>query len=419
MNYDNETPQPSNSRPPEPPELPELPEREGKARERRRRRQEMARPSASLPRASLPRNLPSQLRPAGGFRLPTNVHLPKSRTPYYVAGGVVIAVILLAILGRLTGGSSRVTTPPNGLWLGTEWTYGLDPNRKVTDLVSRLRDHQIGTVYAWVSWLKGDDKNWGGRKDGSNQFAEVEDSVKTFVRDFKSQYPESHLYGWISVPVGDINNGLSIKDADTQTRIVDFSKHVVNDLGFDGLSLNIEPVWNNDQDFLALLKKVRDAVGDKVFISVAVPPDWSPIGAGIPVPPLIVPGTVWDDKYKQSVGLVVDEMALMAYNSGLKNAADYSSWMAYQVKTYADAIAGLDSGAGPGVELMVGIPTYDAEPPGHDPLVENVPSAVQGIKLGLQQAGDNARYVQGVALYADWETDEPEWTQFMMTWVRR
>jgi len=41
--------------------------------------------------------------------------------------------------------------------------------------------------------------------------------------------------------------------------------------------------------------------------------------------------------------------------------------------------------------------------------VENIDSAVNGVKLGLQQAGDAAKYVTGLAIYADWTTDYTEW----------
>jgi hypothetical protein len=198
-----------------------------------------------------------------------------------------------------------------------------------------------------------------------------------------------------------------------QQIVADFSARVTNEFGFDGVFLNIEPVWNNDQNFLALLRKVRAAVGNQVPISAAIPPDWSPVGANIPVPPLIVPGTVWDRDYKQSVALLVNEMAVMAYNSGLSSAADYSLWMAYQVRTFAQTVEEL----GGGTDIVIGIPTYDAEPPGHDPNVETIPAAVEGVRAGLQQAGDAAEFVRGLGVYADWETDETEWAAFKQSWV--
>jgi hypothetical protein len=106
-------------------------------------------------------------------------------------------------------------------------------------------------------------------------------------------------------------------------------------------------------------------------------------------------------------------MAVMAYNSGLSSPEDYSQWMAYQVRAYAEAISEI----GEGTELIIGIPTYEAEPPGHDPLVENVESALRGISEALAESGEAATYVQGVAIFAEWTTDDTEWQQFA-AWLR-
>lgn len=386
--------------------------RRGRARERQRRRSEQR---AAMVRPAGSRTARSQLVPSGALKIP-ELRIPESRYLIYGAGALLLVLGILAVLGQFKSASAPPETPPNGLWLGTEWTYALDEQAEVEDLVQRLREHRIGTVYAWVSWLK-DDLSWGGRRDGTNEFSEVEPVVENFVQEFKELYPESILYGWVSVPVGSAPHDMG--DADVQQAVADFSQRVMTEFGFDGVFLNIEPVWNNDTTFLTLLSKVREAIGDTALISTAIPPDWSPLGVDIPVPPLIVPGTVWDERYKQSVALIVDELAVMAYNSGLSRAPDYSEWVAYQTATYAGALSALDTGAGAGAHVMIGIPTYEAELPAHDPLVENIPSAIDGVKLGLQQAGNDARYVRGVAIYADWETDETEWSQLMMNWVNQ
>ena len=224
----------------------------------------------------------------------------------------------------------------------------------------------------------------------------------------KEAYPQVNLHGWVSFPANLGEDGYRLDDEELQQSIADFSASVVNELGYDGVFLNIEPVWDGDEAFLSLLRKVRTSVGENTPVSVAVPPDWSPEDADIPVPPLIVPGTVWSREYKQSVALLTNQMAIMAYNSGLSEADDYVEWMAYQVETFAEAVGEL----GEGTNVIIGIPTYDAEPPGHDPAVENVLSALQGYSLGLAQAGEDAAFVQGIAVYADWETDETEWAQF-------
>jgi hypothetical protein len=192
----------------------------------------------------------------------------------------------------------------------------------------------------------------------------------------------------------------------------------VEDLGFDGVFLNVEQIWNGDEDFLALLRTVRAALDEETPIAVAIPPDWSPLEVDIPVPPNIVPGTVWDKEYKQRVALLTNQMAVMAYNSGLNSAEDfdrddYIEWMAYQVEVFAEAVGELETET----QLVIGIPSYGPELPAHDPLVENVASALEGVRLGISRIGERAQYVQGVAIYASWETDENEWAQFKSGWV--
>ena len=111
---------------------------------------------------------------------------------------------------------------------------------------------------------------------------------------------------------------------------------------------------------------------------MAVPPDWSPLEAEVPVPPLMLPGTEWSRAYKQNVALLSDQMAVMSYHSWLTSANDYEQWMAYQVSTFAEAVSAL----GEGTTVMIGVPTYDAELPAHDPDVENVVTALNGCGPG-------------------------------------
>jgi hypothetical protein len=330
------------------------------------------------------------------------IRLPGGRAGVYVVGSVLFVVLVVYVLGRIR--NEPTGNPPNAVWIGTEWTYAVHDDATMQDFVRNLRDHEIGTVYAWVSWLQAD-QTWRGAANF--------DAVQSFARQFKQFYPEAQLYGWVSFPVDLDVGSYRLDNVGLQQIVADFSAQVTNDFGFDGVFLNIEPVWNDDQNFLALLRKVRSAVGNEVPISAAIPPDWSPLGANIPVPPQIVPGTVWESEYKQSVALLVNEMAVMAYNSGLSSPSDYSLWMAYQVRTYAQIVDEL----GGGTEIVIGIPTYDAELPGHDPNVETIAAAVEGVRSGLLEAGDAAAFVRGLGVYADWETDDTEWASFKQSWV--
>lgn len=355
----------------------------------------------------------SQVTPAGsgGFRLPTG-NFQRWLPILYVVGGLVLIVGIVIALNLFKNEEESI--PPDAIWLGTEWTYAESDPEQIRALAGRLKDHNISTVYAWVSWLK-EDGTWAGRRSGTNQFIEMETNVRAFVTAFREAYPDATLYGWLGFPVELGADGYRLDEPDMQERVADFSLKIVEDLGFDGVFLNVEQVWNdNADDFVNLLIKVRSRMGEAGLIAAAIPPDWSPAEANIPKPPLIRPGTEWDKRFKQRVALLTDQMAIMAYNSGLSDPNDYVQWVAYQVQTYAQAVHELDGGA----QIIIGIPTYDDELPGHDTRVENVPSALTGVKVGLQASGEAAVRIYGVAMYAAWTTDDTEWQQYFEEWAR-
>ena len=220
-----------------------------------------------------------------------------------------------------------------------------------------------------------------------NQLAEMEPNIKQFVEQYNAAYPQGQLYGWISFPAGVV----SLEDRTLHTRVAELATLLVTDYGFDGVYLNVEPVTDGDEDFLRLLRAVRLALDevaetsgrDAIPIAAAIPPDWRPSDPTIPYGPLITDVFEWGKEYKQSVALLVDEMLIMSYQSGLQRAADYSAWVAYQTKAYAEAAAAVDVGT----NVLIGVPTYPAEPPGHDPAVENVQSAIVRVTVWLVTGG--------------------------------
>ncbi|MCK6580154.1 MAG: hypothetical protein L6Q98_18845 [Anaerolineae bacterium] len=373
----------------------------GRARARqaqRRRQHQMA--SAIATRAQLTR----KLRPLGQFRLPS-IRLSINRAVVGVIGAALFTALLVFVLGRLRNETEQ--THANALWIGPEWTYEAHTDADIQAFAQQLRAREIGLIYAWVSWLQ-PNETWSGE-------AEFGD-VQTFVMQFRAAYPDARLYGWVSLPVEDDEEGSRLSRPAIQEQVAAFSQRIVSEFGFDGVFVNVDPVSgvrDGDQDFLSLLRAVRAAVGLDTPVSAALPPDWSPSNAAIALPPLIAPNTEWQTAYKQSVALLVDQMAVMTYQSGYASADEYSAWVAYQVKAYASAVAELSTP----VEILIGVPTYPAASPGHDPAVENIASAVQGIRAGLDQAGTAARYITGVAIYAGWETDEEEWSAYQRAWV--
>ncbi len=375
-------------------------ERKNRARERHERRK--ARQQGSPLPDSL-RGTPRHLTPAGGFKLP-EIRLPQLRILLYGVAGIIIILVVIAALGRFSENSRQ--TGSNAIWLGTEWTYDRPTPEAITALADRLRGHQIGTVYAWVSLLQPN-----GTWTETIKLSEV----SGFVEQFRQAYPDARLYGWLSVAAQGENGDNRLGEPALQQQVADFSRRVTEDFGFDGVFLNIVPVLNGDENYLALLRRVRATLGENTLLAVAVPPDWTPPDESVPQPPQIAPGTIWEADYKKRVAILANQMVITAYNSGLTSADDYQAWVAYQVKTFAEVIASMTTNT----ELLIGIPSYDTASPEHLPEVENIGTAAAGVHAGLTQAGETARTVVGAAIYAEWDTDENDWTQFRRIWLRR
>lgn len=371
--------------------------RRGRARERHLRRRErsggMAQPMG-LPRP--------QLRPAGGLDLPT-INIPGSRLILYAVGAGLFLIAVILFIANLK--PPEASAGPNAIWIGTQYTHDEPGEEQVRALAARLREHQIGTVFAWVSLLQSNNA-WLDTLKLSD--------VRTFTEQFKAAYPDSQLLGWLSIDAQPVNGQPRLADEATRRSISDFSRRMTQEFGFDGVILNVVPVLDNDENYLLLLRSVRQNLGEGFTLAAAVPPDWAPTTPGVPRSPGIAPGTEWSAEYKQRVALIADTLVLAAYNSGLTDSASYSEWMAYQVSAFSQAVAELGSET----RLLVGVPAYAAQLPAHDPAVENVAAAIAGIRSGLTGAGAAAALVRGLAVYAEWEMTEADWLTIREDWLQ-
>ncbi|MDX1995330.1 MAG: hypothetical protein SF029_23300 [bacterium] len=394
-----------------------------RARERQMRRQQRGQAVESgtggLPPRATPasgrfesRTLPPrpslrQTAPPREFRLPA---IPFLREIALGAAGLAFMVGLIALVGAFRGRPAEAA--PNALWLGQDWTYQQQNEETMRVLARELRDHRVGAVYAWVGWLQ-ENNTWAGSDSGTNSFLQVENEVLTFAELFNTASPSSDLYAWIQVPASLGEQGYRLGNAELQESIASFGLELITRFGFDGVFVDVDVVANGDESYLALLRRLRATLPETALVAVALPPDWTPVDSPIPQPDLIAPGTVFEEAYKQRVALLADQVVIRAFNSYLETPEDYTTWMAYQVETYARAVDVLATGT----EVLIGIPTYSDEPPAHQQRVENIQTAVDGVRAGLQQAGDARRAVRGVAIYADWETDDDEWLQYRQAWL--
>jgi hypothetical protein len=169
-----------------------------------------------------------------------------------------------------------------------------------------------------------------------------------------------------------------------------------------GVHLNIEPLPDGDQNFLKLLDEMRVALPVGKLISVAAyppPTRWHPL-----------PDVHWEEGYFREVASRCDHLAVMMYDAAQKIPKAYQRLMADWTAEVLDWSQGKS--------VLLGVPIYDDAGVGyHDPKVEYLRHALLGIHRGLSRKPVPPHY-QGVAVYCDWETSNPEWKYFREHFLR-
>jgi spore germination protein YaaH len=179
------------------------------------------------------------------------------------------------------------------------------------------------------------------------------------------------------------------------------------DEGFDGVHLDIEPIDDGNDEFLSLLQAVRTAVGPKAILSV------STIHPG-PIRLIFAPNFVWTPEYYGRVGALVDQVVVMAYDTAIPTSSLYRRYLAYAARTVTEEMVASKARA----RVLVGIPTYDESGLMHRAGVETPENAILGVVAGLRGLGGGGTF-EGIAIYAEWTTDESEWRTYERLWRGR
>jgi hypothetical protein len=176
---------------------------------------------------------------------------------------------------------------------------------------------------------------------------------------------------------------------------------------FDGIVLDIEPA--GDPAFFASFKKLMaeirvsfDGMGLKnKKIGVAAPQhtDKTP-----------KPNWGWNSSDYYYIARYVNDVIAMTYDSGLKDEAQYRSWLSDQTTRILQGVSGaawnFDAAhpkATNGVRVLIGLPGFYTLTKAHDPNVENVAHGAPGIFDGLSvlKSKDltSLSYFQGATMY--------------------
>lgn len=275
------------------------------------------------------------------------------------------------------------------VWMGVTWSMDEQSRDTVEQLAESLKVQQVDDLYVYVSYLKAGDL-----------FNPTYDHAQEFVTTLKQANPELRVLAWIGVPISIMQpDGTYIEnrlesDAIRQ-QIAEFSAFTVTELGFDGVHLNAELIPNGDDAFIKTLQLINQTLPENAYFSSTA--HALRLDKQVTTSPYPTMGHHWSSDYLRDVAEHVDQIALMAYDSGLSFPRDYLHWMIYQVEASQQALADTST------ELIIGLPTSEEWTPSHQTQAETILVALNGVQAGHTSGLD------GIGVYPYWDTDDAEW----------
>jgi glycosyl hydrolase family 18 (putative chitinase) len=287
----------------------------------------------------------------------------------------------------------------NAVWLEHRWLEREHSPDEMRALLSALAARGVAYVYPHLIPFNG---------TGALP-AHSREQMRAFLAVARQAAPGVKVLPW----VGGLRIGyrrqragsLDLADLGQRQRIVAECRGLIDE-GFDGIHLNVEPVDDGNVEFLSLLRALRTAIGpDRVLSLSAIRPG--------PLRLPFAPNFLWTPEYYARIGEVADQIVVMAYDTALPTPSSYRRYLSYVARSVTTGLAPSSR-----ARVLVGIPTYDETGLMHRAGVETPENALAGLVAGLRGLGTGGTF-EGVALYAEWTTDDTEWDTYERLWRGR
>ncbi len=289
----------------------------------------------------------------------------------------------------------------DAVWLGHAWVDGHKGEADLTTLTRQLAGTGVRDLYVHTGPLE---------HDGSLSPASYAQAAR-FVADVHRALPGLRVQAWLGDVVAPEEDGLHLDQPAVRDRITASAGQVLA-LGFDGVHFDLEPVRSGSAGFLALLDQVhRLTAGRGVPLSVATPQIDPLPGLHTVSTALADHGKWWPQAYFGEVARRVEQVAVMAYDTGMPLESLYGGYVAQQTTLALEATPR-------GTDLLIGLPAYWDDSFGHHGSAETVAAAVRGARLSLGRHAP-ARQTFGLALYADFSATAADWAAFHSAWSDR
>jgi hypothetical protein len=314
-----------------------------------------------------------------------------------LAGSIVLAWLAWSPAGDF--GVHPFNQDRNAVWLEHRWLEKEHSRAEMHELLASLSRH--GVVYVYPHLIPFNAA--GGLPVHSRE------QMRQFLAVAREAAPGLKVLPWVGgLRVGyrrQRAGSIDLGDLGQRQRIVAECRGLMDE-GFDGIHVNVEPVDDGNVEFLSLLRALRTAIGPDRLLSL------SAIRPG-PVRLPFAPNFLWTRAYYARIAEVADQIVIMAYDTALPTPSLYRRYLSYVAITVTSRL--LSNGR---TRVLVGIPTYDETGLMHRREVETPENALVGLVAGLRGLGAGGTF-EGVALYAEWTTDDTEWAVYDRIWRNR
>ncbi len=313
--------------------------------------------------------------------------------------GALLAVLLLGLVLDYCAYpyfAHPVGTSPNrgenGLWLRYTWYFGTDAD--TARLAQKLQREQIQYAYFHVRDVS---------PGGALRFHKPA-PAGALTRALHRQVPSTKLLAWVYVGNSAGRGAVDLSKPAVRKKLAAEAIWLVTVCGFDGVQWDYEICPSGDANFRALLRETRAALPPGKLLSAAVSL-WLP-------GPLVHYG--WTDADFAAAAPLCDQMAVMCYDSGIYLPRGYV-WLVHQQVVHVSAAAWRGN---PKCRVLFGLPTYAAGGLSHHAHAENIGMALIRVREGMADPKAAPQGVAGVALFADYTTQESEWDIYRRWWLR-
>ncbi len=288
----------------------------------------------------------------------------------------------------------RLNRGENGLWLRYTWYFGQYDDAQLTALTARVRRGQIRYLYCHVRYL---------RSDGTLKFR-YPATARRLTSALHRELPGVKLLAWVYVGAEGEHPPVQLADARVRQTAVREAAWLVRECGFDGIQWDYEVCHDGDTRLVPLLHETRTALPRGAPLSVCT-------ALWYPRPLLRWYG--WSDAYFTQVAAQCDQLAVMAYDSGIYLPRGYVWLLRQQVVHITRAAAA----GNPHCRVIIGVPTYVAGGHAHHARAENLRLALKGVREGLADPHAVTSSFAGVAPFADYTTTAKDWREYRADWL--